>query len=254
MRNLKHTIIAIAAIVMVGTLSFFQVSDMSERKAERDMKINAANQSESITIASTEGEAGTVAVSMSSTEEDVQSVEQPEEQVDEETEQAIAEKSYLTLGYANVTGSVELRSEPSDEAGATGTMKGADQVQILESTDGWYKVIDNGQTGYVQSSYVTLDKAVAQDSALQYDHYKKANVAATNGLTVRSGSNNEASSVGTVNDGDNLIIVGREGDYIKVIYGDDYKEGYVIGIYYQYILFPIFTVIIACPGGSCQAP
>ena len=26
------------------------------------------------------------------------------------------------------------------------------------------------------------------------------------------------------------------------------------GIYYQYILFPIFTVIIACPGGSCQAP
>jgi hypothetical protein len=26
------------------------------------------------------------------------------------------------------------------------------------------------------------------------------------------------------------------------------------GIYYQYILFPIFTVIIACPGGSCKAP
>ena len=29
-----------------------------------------------------------------------------------------------------------------------------------------------------------------------------------------------------------------------------YPQG---GIYYQYILFPIFTVIIACPGGSCTS-
>ena len=228
MRNLKHTIIAIAAIVMVGTLSFFQVSDMSAKKSERDAKISSANQAHSMTITSTEDESGSVAVALSSTEEEIKSAEESGDFVDAATEQEIAEKSYFTLGYANVTGSVEMRSNPSDESEAVGTIKGADQVEVLESTDGWYKIMDNGQTGYVQSDYVTLDKAEAQDSAMQYDHYKKANVSAVSGLMVRASGSQEASSVGLVNDGDDIIIVGTEGDYTKIIYGRDYTEGYVI--------------------------
>lgn len=228
MRNLKHTIIAIAAIVMVGTLSFFQVSDISAKKSERDAKISSANQVHSMTIASTEDESGSVAVALPSTDEELKSAEDSDETVDAATEQAIAEKSYLTLGYANVTGSVDLRSNPSDEAETVGTINGADQVEVLESTDGWYKVMDNGQAGYVKSNYVTLDKAVAEDSAMQYDHYKKANVAAQSGLTVRASGSEDAASVGLVNDGDNIIIVGNEGEYTKIIYGNDYTEGYVL--------------------------
>ena len=107
-------------------------------------------------------------------------------------------------------------------------MSGADQVEILESTDGWYKISDNGQIGYVESEQVTLDKSEAKESALQYDHYKKANVTAENGLVVRSSGSSDANVEGTVNDGDNLIVVDSDGDYIKVLYGADYKEGYVI--------------------------
>ncbi|MCH5211724.1 MAG: C40 family peptidase [Oscillospiraceae bacterium] len=228
MRNLKHTIIAIAAIVMVGTLSFFQVSDMSAKKSERDAKISSASQVHSMTITSTEDESGSIAVALPSTEEELESTEESDDPIDAETEQAIAEKSYLTLGYANVTGSTQLRSNPSDEAEVIGTINGADQVEVLESTDGWYKIMDNGQAGYVESSYVTLDKAEAQDSAMQYDHYKKASVSATSGLTVRASGSQDAASVGLVNDGDNIIIVGTEGEYTKIIYGNDYTEGYVI--------------------------
>ena len=228
MRNLKHTIIAIAAIVMVGTLSFFQVSDISAKKSERDAMISSASQVHSMTIASTEDESGSVAVALSSTEEELESAEASDDSIDAATEQAIAEKSYLTLGYANVTGSVELRSNPSDEAEAIGTINGADQVEVLESTDGWYKIMDNGQAGYVESAYVTLNKAEAQDSAMQYDHYKKANVSAQSGLTVRAAGSENSASVGLVNDGDDIIIVGKEGNYTKIIYGRDYTEGYVI--------------------------
>lgn len=229
MRNLKHTIIAIAAIVMVGTLSFFQVSDMSAQKLERDMKLSTANQIENITIASTADEDGARALALSNSAEDVQAVTAVSNNtVDAATEQAIAEKSYFTLGYAKVTGSAELKPEPNEDAASTGTVKGADQVEILESTEGWYKVMVNGQSGYIQSDLVTLDKAVAQEAAMQYDHYKRANIAADTGLTVRSSGSSDAESLGTVNDGDKVIVVDRSGDYLKIVYGDDYKEGYVI--------------------------
>ena len=230
MRNLKHTIIAIAAFVMVGTLSCVQISSNSAKKQERDMRITTANRAENITIASAEGELGTIAVAMTNDEEEVAAAEaaQAPELPEDVSEQQVVEKSYLPLGYAKVTGSVEIKEEPNEEAATAGKMSGADQVEILESTDGWYKISDNGQIGYVESDKVTLDKSQAQESALQYDHYKKANVTAANGLVVRTSGSSDANAAGTVNDGDNLIVVDSEGDYIKVLYGDDYKEGYVI--------------------------
>lgn len=230
MRNLKHTIIAIAAFVMVGTLSCVQITSSSHKKQARDMRITTANKAENITITSAEGELGTIAVAMTNSDEEVAAAEAAlSPKVSEDvSEQAVAEKSYLTLGYAKVTGSVEIKTAPNDESETAGKMKGADQVEILESTDGWYKISDNGQIGYVESDQVTLDKSQAQESAMQYDHYKKANVTAESGLVVRTAGSSDSSSVGTVNDGDNLIVVDSEGDYIKVLYGNDYKEGYVV--------------------------
>jgi cell wall-associated NlpC family hydrolase len=228
MRNLKHTIISIAAIVMVGALSIFQVSDISAERLERDMKLSTANHIENITIASTESENGTRALALPSTDEEVLEAEEPKQELDEATEQAIAEKSYLTLGYAKVTGSVDLRFEPNEDSQSIGKMNGADQLEILESTDDWYKVMVNGQSGYVKKSLVTLDKAVAQDAALQYDHYKKASVSSESGLTIRQSGTSDAQSIGTVGDGEQVIVVDKQGDYIKVLYGDEYKEGYVI--------------------------
>ena len=151
MRNLKHTIIAIAAFVMVGTLSCVQITSSSHKKQARDMRITTANKAENITITSAEGELGTIAVAMTNSDEEVAAAEAAlSPKVSEDvSEQAVAEKSYLTLGYAKVTGSVEIKTAPNDESETAGKMKGADQVEILESTDGWYKISDKGQIGYV---------------------------------------------------------------------------------------------------------
>ncbi len=227
MRNLKHTIIGIAAITMVGTLSFFQVSDMSAKKLERNMKLTTANQIENISITTTENVDGTVAMALTSTEEEVVAAE-AEEPIDEATEQAIAEKSYLTLGYARVTGTKELKVTPSDTAESAGTISGADQVEILESTDGWYKVKVNDKSGYIKSDLITLDKDIAEEAAKQYDHYKRATVTEDSGLIVRKSGSTEAESLGTVLDGENVIIVDSQANYIKILYGNDYKEGYVV--------------------------
>lgn len=209
MRNLKHSIISAISVVMVGTLSFFQVSDMAAQKLERNMKISTANSVESIVIENTEDSTAEVAA-------------------DEATEQAIAEKSSLTSAYAMVIGSADLKAAPSDEAQTMGTMSGADSLQILESTEGWYKVSVNGVAGYVKKELVTLNKEAAETAAKQYDHYKRAKVSAQSGLIVRSAGSTEAPSVGIVNCGDDVVVVDTQNDYIKILYGWDFSEGYVI--------------------------
>lgn len=227
MKNLKHTVMAAAAVAMVGTLSVFQVSDMSESRLQRDMRLSTSNATASISIASTENESGTVAVALPTAEETAAVEAEPV--VDAATEQAIVEKSYLTLGYALITGSVELREAPGDGAAVVASMSGAEQVEILESTDDWYKVVkSNGAAGYVKKSYVTLDKAVAEDAAMKYDHYQKAKISTATGLVVRTEGKQDASSVGTISDGSDVIIVDAQGDYLKILYDSDYKEGYVI--------------------------
>lgn len=217
MKNLKHTIMAIASIAMVGTLSFFQVSDMSAQKLERDMKLGTASSVESMILEDSEED------------KDDANEGQTEEQTESEaTEQAIAEKSSLTEGFAMVTGTADLKAAPSDEAETIGTMSGADSLEVLESTEGWYKVMVNGQSGYVKKELVTLNKTEAETAAKQYDHYKKAKVTSASGLTVRAAGDENSSSVGLVGEGDEVIIVDTQNDYIKILYGSDYSEGYVI--------------------------
>lgn len=219
MRNLKHTIMAIVSVAMVGTLSFFQVSDLSAEKLAMDSKLSTANNVLNITVDAENQEDDSA---------ETQAEESDEVELDEVKEQTIAEKSSLTSAYAKVTGTADLKAAPSDEAETIGTMGGADSLEILESTEDWYKVFVNCQSGYVKKDLVTLDKTEADTAAKQYDNYKKATVSAESGLMVRTAGSSDASGVGTVDCGAEVIIVDRENDYIKILYGEDYTEGYVI--------------------------
>ena len=207
MRNSKHTILSVISIVMVGTLSFFQVSDLVAQSMEKDMKISTAAIIENIIIENTDAE---------------------EAETDEPTEQEIEQKSNPTSGYAMVIGTANLNSAPNDESEIIGTMSGADSLKVLESTEGWYRVSVNGTIGYVKKELVTLNKTEAETAAKQVDYYKRAVVTSSNGLIVRSAGSTQASSVGVVNHNDNVIIIDTQNDYIKILYGDDYAEGYVI--------------------------
>ncbi len=245
MRNIKHTIIAIAAIVMVGSLSFFQVSSMSADKLARDMRLGTSNQTQNISIELSESEEQQTVNDVTAADTNTDITETSEENTDITTEtiqtaepvateaptaEEIEEKSNPVSAYAKVTGSTVLLSTPNDESEAIGNISGAEQVQILESTDDWYKVASatTGAAGYVRKEFVTIDKAIADDAALQEDHYKKGNVTSETGVSVRAAASQDSDRVDTIDENTNVIITGADGDYIKVLYGDDYKEGYVI--------------------------
>ena len=116
-------------------------------------------------------------------------------------------------------------------------MSGAEDLEVLESTEGWYKVVVDGEAGYVKKDYVTLDQKEAQTAAKQYDHYKKAKVTSDNGLIVRASASKESASVGIVNTNDEVIIVDSKDDYIKILFGDELTEGYVIWLWRRFIIY-----------------
>lgn len=210
MRNLKHTIMAVVSVTLVGTLSFFQVSDLSAQMMERDLRLSTGNNIESITIT------------------DDTLAEMSEEKSEEEIQQEIAEKSSLKTGFAKVTGTCDLKAAPGESAETIGTMSGADSLEILESTEGWYKVMVNDKSGYVKHDYVTLDKEEADTAKKQTDHYKKGKVTAQSGLMVRTSGSENAGCIGTIDCGTEVIITDQQNNYIKILYGNDYTEGYVV--------------------------
>lgn len=212
MRNLKHTIMAIVSVAMVGTLSFFQVSDLSAQIMERDLRLSTSNNIESITI----------------TDNTAEAAEATEEKSEEAIQQAIAEKSTLTTAFAKVTGTTDLKAVPGDNAETIGTMSGAETLEILESTEGWYKVMVNGKSGYVKKDYVTLDKSEADIAAKQLTHYKRGKITSENGVMVRTSGSETASCIGTLDGGQEVIITDVQNNYIKILFGSDYTEGYVV--------------------------
>lgn len=86
----------------------------------------------------------------------------------------------------------------------------------------------NGMSGYVKQDYVTLDKTEADTAAKQYDHYKKGKVTADSGLMVRTSGSESASCIGTIDCGTEVIITDVQNNYIKILFGSDYTEGYVV--------------------------
>ena len=67
--------------------------------------------------------------------------------------------SDVAIGAGCTTGSsLRLRSEPSTASSVVTMLDKSVAVAILDdSTDGWYKISYNGNTGYVSADYLNVD-------------------------------------------------------------------------------------------------
>ena len=213
MKNLKHSIVAMIAIAMISSLAAVQAATINSDKKTVESQINAAAELESITIAEV-GDSADKGIALA------QSV-----QADATND----EKSYFPLGYVMITdGSLNVREMPSSEATVTGTLNVCDQVEIVESTDGWYKVHCGDTLGYVPSDSITLEREDADYAAMHYDNYKRATVQTESAVNVRKEASTDSEITDQLTAGTPVIILWGEDDFIRVAYGDDYDEGYVI--------------------------
>lgn len=223
MRNFKHSLLAFIAVAMISSLATVQGRELSEAKAERDRKLATAAQVQSLTITQKDVSDGGVkaAALTNDTVAEAQAVEEIENSLD---------RSNYQLGYVETTqGSVVLYSAPSEDAEVIGELSACDQVEILESTEGYYKVTAENGEGYIVSECVTEKKEEAEYAAMQYDHYKKAKVLSfANGVNVRAEASKESNAITQLDDETDIVVISGEGDYIKIAYGSAYDTGYII--------------------------
>ena len=125
----------------------------------------------------------------------------------------------VAVGAGCTTGSsLRLRAEASTSSEIVTTLDKSVAVAILDdSTEGWYKIAYEGNTGYVSADYLLVD----QDNV--FETYGRVN---SDGVNVRSGASTESEVLATV-DADTIVTVNGlvDGWYdVTCKYG---TEGYI---------------------------
>ena len=211
MRNLRHSIAAVTAVAMIGSLAAVQSAyTKSSKYIALGIKSGASSSSISIQPENNENN----------------SAEEQIEQNPEAAAKANPDKAYVSLS----SGTLNVRQSPSTDAEVSDQLDACEEVSVLGSSEGWCEIsYDNGKSGYVSAESLTLDKSDAEYNAKNYDNYKKALVQTFGStLNVRSSASKEASVITELGDNTPVVALWSEGDFIKVAYGDNYDEGYVI--------------------------
>jgi cell wall-associated NlpC family hydrolase len=219
MKNLRHSIVAMIAIAMISSIAAAQSADVKNSKYIAS-GINSSAASQSISVEAPAEEA------QDDAQEEEYSVEEEIEKHPEAAQKVNLETAYVSL----TSGTLNVRDNPSTESNVTGELNACDEVSILGSSEGWCEIsYDGGKTGYVVSDSLTTDKALAEYNAKNYDNYKKATVTTSgDALRVRSEANTESDVVTELSNSTPVVALWSEGDFIRVAYGDNYDEGYVI--------------------------
>jgi len=221
MKNYKHSLAAFLAVVMIGSLVKVQGEDILNTKKETAQRINAAAAQQSIVIAEKEIDNTVMGAALITNEEEAMAVQN-------KLEEGILDKSSYRFGYVNITsGTLNLRQEPSEAANVIGQLSVVEQVEILEEAEGYYKVKTAKGEGYVIAGCITEDKEEAEYSAMSFDNYRQA-VVSVSSVNVRKLPTTNSDIIKGLISGEKVVVLWGEGEFIRVAYGNEYDEGYVI--------------------------
>ncbi|MGL6106919.1 SH3 domain-containing protein, partial [Romboutsia sp.] len=105
------------------------------------------------------------------------------------------------------------------------TVKQNDKVDIVQSSNGWYKIKTNsGKEGWASSSYISVNNASNGSSTSGIT--KTVN---TNGLNIRSGAGTSYRVIGTLNKGSKVEVTSESNGWTKI--KQDGRIGYVASKY-----------------------
>lgn len=122
---------------------------------------------------------------------------------------------------------INIRSEASTDSEILGKIYNNGQVTIQEEKDGWFKVISGNVEGYIKSEYITTDAAVAEAAAYNTAYvYPEV-------LIVRAGPSEDSYEMDRVYAGQEVEVVGVEGDWARVCLAPD-SYGYISAYYIDY--------------------
>ena len=147
---------------------------------------------------------------------------------------------------------LNVRSGPGSNYEKVASLANGTKVTVLEDAGGgWYKIsYDNGKTGYVSSSYITVTSSGSTSSSGSASSSGSSNgtsssgvsisgstpakvVGAANGLNVRSGPGSNYEKIASIENGNTVTILANAGNgFYKIDYGNG-KIGYASVDYIQ---------------------
>lgn len=208
MRNLKHTIAALAAVSLVGSLAAVQAVDFSAATATR------LTQEIEETVAEPEvltgdGDGVTAEFTIS-----------PARQM------FVGKDGYiLTEG-----GSINLRAAADTESTIINVLKLGDKIKIIDIDEEWFKVEAGEYTGYVKSEFVTLEYAKVKSSLINSVMYQSGT--AVQSINVRGEADENSLILDQVPQGASVTVLETtDNGWHKVYFGEDYDIGYVSAEY-----------------------
>lgn len=229
MRNFKHSIIAVTAVAMVSSLAAAQAATFKDSKIEREQRINAAPAEQSITIAQKD-----ISSAVKGTAELLSASPDPET---EDNSSEIAAKSFYPIGYVVISSdALNVREYPSEESAVSDQLEVGTEVEVIENSEGWYKIsYDGGKSGYVVCESITQDRSKAEDAKKSFSNFRIAQVTLSgDSVRVRKEASTDSDIIEELTDGTYVYVLWGENDFIRVCYGDDYREGYVINTSLQF--------------------
>lgn len=229
MKNFKHSVVALTAIAMISSLAAAQAAAFKDSKAEREQRINAAAMDQSITIAQKD-----ISDAVKGTAELLSATAQPEA---EDNASQIAAKSFYPIGYVVISSdALNVRETPSEEAAVVDQLEVGTEVEVIENSEGWYKIsYDGGKSGYVVCESITQDRSKAEDAKKSFTNFRIAQVTLSgDSVRVRKKPSTDSDIIEELTDGTYVYVLWGEDDFIRVCYGDDCREGYVINTSLQF--------------------
>ena len=208
MRNLKHTIVALCAVSLVGMLATAQAVNLSAAKATKLVQeTEVVSTVPEVLPGDGEGETEETAL------------------FSPEVQAFLGKDAYI---FTQDGGNINLRAAADIESTILDVLDVGTPIKILNYDNGWFNIETDGFKGYVKSDFVTLD----------YEQVKKVlltSVMYQNG-TVNVGSNVHGEPDGNsiildmVGEGSKVIILETtENGWHKVYFGKNYDLGYISG-------------------------
>ncbi|CAM4109246.1 peptidase M24 [Bacillus cereus] len=130
------------------------------------------------------------------------------------------QQKYQYIVNANA---LNVRSEPNTESSILDILPNGQFITIQGEQGDWYKILHNGQIGYVQKTFVSngstpLVKGITVQGSPSY-------TVATPKLNVRSSASTNSTAIGSLQNGTQVQVVETVGTWYKIRFGTGY--GYV---------------------------
>ncbi len=153
------------------------------------------------------------------------------EEIREETEKESVENAeYANLAIADVSGYVNVRTEPNTDSEIVGKIYDGAVAQILsvagEAQD-WFQITSGNVEGYIKAEFFIYGDAAAEVVEQYVTRYAKVNA---DRLNVREEPSTESSRIGYLDNGESVKLLENCGDWLRVQYTGQ-KEGYVAAEY-----------------------